>query len=150
MQKTFFFSLLGFMFITSCKTKNDEKPLFENNSYLSIEVLKREVVEKNGIGNEWSFESFVNNNQLSNEIYKLDLTGSHEVILMSKAIEEDPNHDDIGTNRLIITPEDTILYKVPNELVEKIYVKEKYGNGAGKTATCIFTYKVFYDVLKSD
>lgn len=150
MQKILLLPLLGVIFMNSCKTKNDEKSLFANNSYLKIELLKRKVVEKNGIGNEWRLESFVNNHPLNKEIYILKLTGLHEVIIQSKAIEDDPNHDDIGTNRLIITPEDTILYKVPYEIVEKVYVKEKYGNGAGKTATCSFTYKVFYDVLNSD
>ena len=136
--------------MTSCKTKNDEMALFENDSYLKIELIKSKVVDKNGIGNEWSFESFVNNYPLNKDIYKLDLTGLHEVIILSKAIEDDPNHDDIGINRLRFTPEDTILYKFPNEIEEKVDVKEKYGNGAGKTATCSFTYKVVYDVLNSN
>jgi hypothetical protein len=112
-------------------------------------MIEAKVIDKNGIGNEWYFSSKTENETLNEGIpYKTDLTGKEKIKIISTAIEEDPSHDDIGTNTFTITPSN-LNQLVSNSLITMdVFVKEYYGKGAGKTARCLFKYKI--NVVKKD
>lgn len=135
------------MLIFGCKKNQEKKTFFPNNYILKVKLVESKVVDKNGIGNEWSFESYINNQHLNHEIKELSLKGLNKVTIISKAIENDPNHDDIGQNTIEITPENIFSFLSKNEVKSDVFVTEKYGDGAGNTASCIFTYNIYFDIL---
>ena len=116
---------------------------FPPNQYIIVTLTQAKVVDKNGIGNEWFFYSTIENTALSKGVpYSVNLTGKSEIKLISKAIEEDPSSDDIGTNTISITPESLKKLVSTSEVSCDVFVKEYFGKGKGKTATCKFTYEI--------
>lgn len=146
-RQLFLLLFFGNILIIGCKTNEDQKTFFPNNYLLKIKLVESKVVDKNGIGNEWSFESYINNQPLNHQIQELSLKGLNKVTIISRAIENDPNHDDIGQNSIEITPENIFSFLSKNEIKSDVFVYEKYGNGAGNTASCTFTYNIYFDIL---
>ncbi|HLO54371.1 MAG TPA: hypothetical protein VK169_08790 [Saprospiraceae bacterium] len=121
---------------------------FEPNQILNIRLVESKVIDKNGIGNEWVYHASTNEQQLINgEIYHFELNGKSEFELISKAIEQDNSHDDVGSFKTQITPENLFEFVHQKTLKVNVNVHEIYGSGAGNTANCEFTYEITLDTL---
>ena len=122
---------------------------FPDNQYIIVTLMEARVIDKNGIGNEWFFSSNIENTTLYQDIpYKTHLAGKTKIDITSSAIEEDPSSDDIGTNILTITPSNLNQLVSSSLITRDVFVKEYHGKGAGKTATCMFRYKI--NVVKNE
>lgn len=117
-------------------------PTFEEGTKLNIVFKSFEVVEENSIGDDWTFEFFVEGSPLSPKDNVVDVSNLESIIIKSKATENDPSHDDIGYARRIVTPENLSDLLAKEEIVETVFVNEYYGKGAGNTATCEFRYSI--------
>ncbi|MFZ1705312.1 MAG: hypothetical protein WAT79_13270 [Saprospiraceae bacterium] len=127
---------------------NKAPKVFEHNLVLSIECKVAKIIENNGIGNEWTFTSLVNDELLTlGQLKKLDLGGLSNIRIFSTAIEEDPNHDDIGISKIEINPDNLKEIIINHEIIEVLKVHEYHGKGAGKTAICEFVYIITLDSI---
>ncbi|WP_235299766.1 hypothetical protein [Portibacter marinus] len=107
MKKTLAIIFSAFIVFSSCHSKIDSISLhkFEKHKSISIRLDGAKVVDKNGIGDEWSFMSKVNEIELRRGVStSISLNGRSLIELVSIAVEDDPSSDDVGEDILSITP----------------------------------------------
>ena len=138
---------LGYFYVSSPQII-EVPETFEPNYLLTVELLKSRVVNNNHIGDDWSFNSKFEGETLSKgDVYNIDLTGKSKIIINSEAVEEDPNNNDVGSKKLIITPENLKELINQGTLTSIVQVNEHHGPSAGNTATCEFIYKIKLDSI---
>jgi hypothetical protein len=115
-------------------------PVFNDGTQVSIIFKSFKVLEENHIGDDWSYEFMIGTSPFGFREKVLDLSNKESLIITCKAIEDDPNHDDIGVTETIITPDNIQHYLGKGEIVELVEVYEQHGKGAGNTAICEFRY----------
>lgn len=124
--------------------KKDNRPdvLFDYNS-ISIELVSAKVVHENGIGDDWSFVSKVEDKEIKKGVINhISLQGKKSVNISSIAIEVDPKQDDVGEEVFVITQENIGQFKQDSKLKIQVEVYEPNGDGAGNTAICEFEYRL--------
>lgn len=118
-------------------------PTFSAGTILEIKRIDASVLDKNGIGNEWSFQSEINGSRVfPNQSFIIDLSGLSELDIQSTAIDDDPTHDDVGVENLRITPQNLSRLLEEGRISESVEVFEHHGPGAGKSAICQFVYEI--------
>lgn len=124
---------------------------FKQGKILKVELLDYGVVDMNGIGDDWIYASYLEDDLLeANEPIEINLDNLESVELVSIAVEEDPKHDDRGEEYFKITPQN-LPDLVENEFyTADVGVYERHGSGAGNTAQCEFTYRITTYYLESD
>lgn len=126
------------------KSTPQEEPTFAEGTVLTIRLESVRVIEKNGIGDEWSFQSRTGSGEtITKNGIKVDVSGLSNYTINSTAIEDD-KLDDIGRSTLELTPTVLQYFK---DYTEKVSVYESHGSGAGNTALCEFKYHIDVDTL---
>ncbi len=140
-------SILGYIYFANPSTSLEEAK-FASGTVLIITLSNAETIHENGIGDDWSHFAKIDGQILrKGESKRVVLDGKIELIVESVSIEDD-KYPDVGKNQIIITPSNLkkIISKKP--LTSNVYVYEDRGPGAGKTATCEFTYELSINHLK--
>lgn len=121
-------------------------PTFDKGTLLRVELIDDGVIDMNGIGDDWSFASYLEDELLdNNKPIEINLDGLEFVEIFSIAVEDDPKHDDRGEESFKITPEN-LSDLLENEFyLAEVGVYECCGSGAGNTARCEFTYRITAD-----
>jgi len=138
--------ILSICFYFLPKRESPEILRFKDGTKIEIKLIEARVIDKNGIGDEWSFSSKASNSITIDEVGTLVDVGSRTKIdIISTAIESDPSSDDIGEGRIQIRPDNISDFFAESIVEDIVSVYERYGKGAGNTAICRFKYSIKVD-----